>query len=351
MRTDQPEDFTNLSPGPKLLQIDILRKSRKVESVPRLRIVRVSLICASVLALIVAIAIAAPYWYAEYGLRQHGERVGPRPSNPVRGRWFDDYYVVETLDATTYAIGEPRYYQGNYSYLILGTKAAVLFDGGTGSRDIVPVVRSLTPLPVTVVPSHLHFDHVGGLGRFDKTALLDDPDLRSRLHDGVLRLDRYEFLGFADGLESPHVRVDEWWRPGTTINLGDRQLKVLHTPGHTPTSLSLYDEQRHLLFCGDFVYPGNLYAFLPGASRSAYRRTTEQLIAIIDPSTQILAAHMADAPAVISAPRLAISDLRALLTTLQSIDAGSANSTGIYPRVFEVNGAMRFATGFAWNNR
>lgn len=150
---------------------------------PRLRILRFSLICVSALALVAAIALTAPYWYAEYGLRQHGERVAPRPSIPVRGRWFDDYYVVQTLDATTYAIGEPRYYQGNFSYLILGTKAAVLFDGGTGSRDIVPVVRSLTALPVTVVPSHLHFDHVGGLGRFDKTALLDDPDLRSRVAD------------------------------------------------------------------------------------------------------------------------------------------------------------------------
>jgi hydroxyacylglutathione hydrolase len=309
-------------------------------------------VAAAALAIVVA-SLLAPYIYAEYEFDLHGEapRALPMPTEPVAGRWFDDYFVVETVDPTTFAIGEPRYYQGNYSYLILGAQRALLFDSGTGLRDIVPVVRSLTNLPVTVIPSHLHFDHVGALGRLDKTALVDEPSLRARARDSHLTLRRYEFLGFGDRLPIPTFRVDEWWPPDSTIDLGGRRLRVVATPGHTPTSVSLYDASRRQLYAGDFIYPGELYAFLPGASRSDYLATTTRLLATIDPTTQIFAAHMEGSPAPLRAPVLEVADLRALESTLTSIAHGRIASIGFYPRIFPVRGAVKFATGWPWNDR
>lgn len=319
-----------------------------------MRVVRRHILLVLALAALAAALAAAfaPYVYAEIGFSILGkvQPIGPIPSQAA-GRWSDDYFVVETVDPDTYAIGEPRYYQGNYSYLILGATRAVLFDAGTGTRDIVPVVRSLTSLPVTVIPSHLHFDHVGALGRFDKTALIDAPSLRARAGEARLTLGRYEFLGFSDRLRPPTFRVDEWWAPGSTVDLGNRRLRVLSTPGHTPTSVSLYDESRRQLFAGDFVYPGELYAFLPGASRSAYLATTRRLLAIIDPSTRIYTAHMQDPPAPVRAPVLGVADLRALETSLVEIEQGKLDSSGFYPRIFPVRGPMTFATGLPWNNR
>jgi glyoxylase-like metal-dependent hydrolase (beta-lactamase superfamily II) len=302
---------------------------------------------------VVIAALFSPYIYAEYEFNLLGQapKALPMPTVPVAGRWFDDYFVVETVDPTTFAIGEPRYYQGNYSYLILGAQRAVLFDAGTGFRDILPVVRSLTNLPVTVIASHLHFDHVGALGRLDKTALLDEPSVRARARNSRLTLRRYEFLGFADRLPSPTFRVDEWWAPDSTIDLGSRRLRVLATPGHTSTSVSLYDESRRQLFAGDFIYPGELYAFLPDASRSAYLETTKRLLSIIDPDTRIFAAHMEGEPTPLKAPALQVADLRALESALTSIEQGDLSSSGFYPRIFPVRGAVRFATGWAWNNR
>jgi hydroxyacylglutathione hydrolase len=303
--------------------------------------------------LVVTAALLYPYIYAEYKFDMLGQVRMPLPKTdlPAAGHWVDDYFLIEAIGPGTIAIGEPRYYQGNYSYLILGTERAVLFDAGTGLKDIVPVVRSLTNLPVTVIPSHLHFDHVGALGRFDRTALLDDPSLRARTRDSRLTLTRYEFLGFADRLPAPTFRVDEWWAPDSTIDLGGRRLRVLATPGHTPTSVSLYDEGRRQLFAGDFIYPGYLYAFLPGASRNAYLSTTERLLSMIDPGTQIFAAHMEDPPAPVRAPVLQVADLRALESALTSINQHSVTSKGFYPRLFPVKDPIMFATGWAWNNR
>jgi glyoxylase-like metal-dependent hydrolase (beta-lactamase superfamily II) len=166
-----------------------------------------------------------------------------------------------------------------------------------------------------------------------------------------LTLGRYEFLGIFDRLAAPTFRVDEWWGADTTVDLGDRRLRVLSTPGHTPTSVSLYDEARRQLFAGDLVYPGELYAFLPGASRGAYLATTRRLLSLIDPETRIYTAHMQDDPAPVKAPVLEVADLRALEGTLVAIRHGRLDSTGFYPRIFPVRGPMTFATGLPWNDR
>src|SRR5690348_3432688 len=121
-------------------------------------------------------AAFAPFVYAELMPRlQPHVIVDPAPAKIAKGRMFDDYFVVQDLGAGTFAIGEPRYYQQNYSYLIIGTKRALMFDSGSGTRDIGKVVKSLTSLPVTVMVSHLHFHRFGGIGPFDHVAMIDLP--------------------------------------------------------------------------------------------------------------------------------------------------------------------------------
>jgi glyoxylase-like metal-dependent hydrolase (beta-lactamase superfamily II) len=301
---------------------------------------------------VVLAAAFAPFVYAELMSRlEPHEIVGPAPARIVQGRMYDDYYAVQDLGAGTYAIGEPRYYQQNYSYLIIGTKRALMFDAGSGTRDIGKVVKSLTRLPVTLMVSHLHFDHFGGVGAFDRVAMIDVPQTRADTSDGRLRPGRYEYLGFWDGRSAPSTRVTEWLAPGAVIDLGGRSLTVLSTPGHTPSSAALFDAATHRLFIGDYIYPTTLYAFLPGASLSAYHQTAQQLLAGMPDDTILWTAHCCRKGEGVSAPWLSMQDVRDLDRTLMRMKAGAATSTGFYPRRYPVNDQMTLATGFPWNNR
>jgi hydroxyacylglutathione hydrolase len=294
----------------------------------------------------------APYVFAELWPWTH-------PSNPVsagpvslkHGRMVDDYFAVQDLGDGAFAIGEPRYYQANYSYLIVGTRRALLLDAGSGTRDLHKVVAALTPLPITVLPSHLHFDHTGGLRAFDHIALLDLPALRARVVDGRFTPGRWQFLGMFDGLPLPSFTVAEWIEPGARLDLGGRTITVLSTPGHTPESVSLLDGDAPRLFTGDFIYPSTLYAFLPGASLSAYQRTTQSLLALLPRQTVLWTAHCCRRDDEYSAPWLSIADLEDLDRALTNLRQGKLSGEGLFPRRYPVNEQMVIDVGFPWNTR
>jgi hydroxyacylglutathione hydrolase len=301
---------------------------------------------------VVLSAIYAPYVFSELARWfDHHSIVDPAPVKIAKGEMVDDYFAVEDLGEGTFAIGEPRYYQQNYSYLILGQTRAVLFDSGSGTRDIRKVIERLTQLPVTVIVSHLHFDHLGGIGPFGQIAMIDLPATRRDVSGATFHPSRYEYMGFVDHLAAPSVRVGEWLKPGADLDLGGRSLKVLSTPGHTLSSVALFDARLKRLFIGDFIYPTTLYAFLPGASLSAYQATSKMLLDSLPADTVLWTAHCCRRGEGVSAPWLSMRDLRDLDTALTAVRAGEAKSRGFYPRVYPVNSQMTLATGFSWNNR
>lgn len=71
-------------------------------------------------------------------------------------------------------------------------------------------------------------------------------------------------------------------RPGDVINLGDRQLTVLHMPGHSRGSICLHDRDNKLLFSGDVVYDGAMIDWLPYSHVSDYISSCERLVGLVD---------------------------------------------------------------------
>ena len=254
--------------------------------------------------------------------------------------WWDDYFTLEWIDERTLAIGEPRFVQRNFAYLILGEQRAVLFDTGPGIRtSLRRLVEEATDLPVIAVPSHLHYDHVGNLAQFDEIALMDVAGLRERLEDGVLVPEPMEFLGHLEGHDAPRLRPTEWWHDEQRIDLGGRTLEVLHTPGHTPESISLWDAANEMLFAGDFLYPGPLFAFLPGSSLADYAAGTARVLGAAPEAVRSFGGHgKTDDTRV---PELARRDYLDLESVLEEIEDGIAdNASGLFPRVYPVNGEI-----------
>lgn len=248
--------------------------------------------------------------------------------------WYDDYFLIELIDAQTFAIGEPRYAQQNYSYLIIGDDSAVLFDAGPGVRDIRPVANSLTDLPITFVPSHFHYDHIGNTITFDNVAVIDLPYLRARADSNSLRLTWQEHLGNGEGFAIPTLEVDEWLLPNSVIDLGGRELQVLHTPGHTLDSVSLLDLSSGAVFTGDFVYPGYLYAFLPTSNMGDYLVGANNLLDVISDEAPLFGAHQGPDPVI---PKLGTQDVKDLMAALKQIRDRELASSGTYPVIYPVN--------------
>jgi glyoxylase-like metal-dependent hydrolase (beta-lactamase superfamily II) len=239
-------------------------------------------------------ARAAPDWCREPPPAELREltRVNTRQS------WFDVYRVRPGI----FALYEPRQYEHVISWLIVGEGRALLFDTGLGVARIGDVVRELTALPVTVLNSHTHFDHVGGNADFEDVWNVDTPFSRAsadgHLDDyarATLEPDRLCGPLPADVKRTPYElrpwQVSRRVVDSERIDLGGRELEVLLTPGHAPDALCLLDREHGLLFTGDTYYPGPIYLFAPGTDLAAYAESVSRLAKLVPALTLLLPAH------------------------------------------------------------
>jgi glyoxylase-like metal-dependent hydrolase (beta-lactamase superfamily II) len=192
------------------------------------------------------------------------------------------------------------------SYLILGRERALLFDTGLGLVPIRPLVESLTKLPVDVLNSHTHFDHVGGNAEFDSVLAIDSPYTRANAR-GFPHAELAGEVAPESFCQHPPAGADTAgfrtrpWRPGRRvadgdrIDLGGRVLDVIHVPGHTPDAVALLDREAGLLWTGDTYYDGPIWLYVPETSLDDYERSIARLAALAPGLRRLLPAHNAAA--------------------------------------------------------
>ncbi|MFD9123463.1 MBL fold metallo-hydrolase [Kitasatospora sp. NPDC059571] len=177
-------------------------------------------------------------------------------------------------------------YEAPFLFLLFGNERALLLDtGATADPELFPLRATVDRLVadwlelhpreqygLVVAHTHGHGDHVAA-----------DAQFADRPHTTVVAPEEEavrSFFGFGDD-----------WPAGTVdLDLGGRVLQVLGSPGHHKSSVTVHDPWTGILFTGDTVLPGRLYAF----DFAAFRATLDRLVdfARTHTVTHVLGCHV-----------------------------------------------------------
>jgi glyoxylase-like metal-dependent hydrolase (beta-lactamase superfamily II) len=183
----------------------------------------------------------------------------------------DDWYLTRRVgDGVTY-ICEPHireFYRCNMWH-VRGRDRDMLVDSGMGVVPLRRQVPLLTAKRCVAVASHTHFDHIGGHHEFEERCVhaaegqtLAQPSARETLSDRYVSDEIFTMLPPEPYLSTeyavkgaPATRI---LADGDIVDLGDRHFEVVHTPGHSPGGIALWEEATAILFTGDILYDGPL---------------------------------------------------------------------------------------------
>jgi glyoxylase-like metal-dependent hydrolase (beta-lactamase superfamily II) len=181
-----------------------------------------------------------------------------------------DWYETIRLGDGVTLIHEPwitPFYRCNIWH-VRGRDRDLLFDSGLGHFSLRRHVPLVTEKNLVCVASHTHFDHIGCHHEFpDRCVHRAEAEILADPRNEWTVADRYAtdemFIVPPEGWDAkryciqpaPASRILE---AGDVIDLGDRAFEVIHTPGHSPGGIALYEQKTGILLSGDIVYDGPL---------------------------------------------------------------------------------------------
>jgi glyoxylase-like metal-dependent hydrolase (beta-lactamase superfamily II) len=181
-------------------------------------------------------------------------------------RWYE---TVRLGDGVT-LIHEPwikPFYRCNIWH-VRGRDCDLLFDSGLGHFSLKRHVPLVSERTLVCVASHTHFDHIGCHHEFpDRCVHRAEAKILADPRNEWTLADRYAteemFIAPPEGWDTGRYRIEaapagRLLEAGDVIDLGNRSFDVIHTPGHSPGGMALYEKQTGILLSGDIVYDGPL---------------------------------------------------------------------------------------------
>lgn len=141
------------------------------------------------------------------------------------------------------------------AYVVLGEERALVIDTANGFENFYDIVRTLTDLPLVLVNTHAHPDHVRGNVWFDKAYI--------NFRDREQYYEMFEGDHLPEAIRGLEPCAIENIDDGDVIDLGGKQIEVIAFPGHTAGGICLLSRADRVLFTGDSVLGRTLWMFMP----------------------------------------------------------------------------------------
>ena len=181
--------------------------------------------------------------------------------------WYETRGVGEGVTF----IAEPHileFYRCNIWH-VRGRDRDLLVDSGMGVVSLREQVPLVTEKPCVAVASHTHFDHIGCHYEFDErwvhrdeATIMAEPTRAATLADLYVTDEIFTMLPPAPYASTEYAvkaaPASRLLEAGDVVDLGDRSFEVIHTPGHSPGGIMLFEKATGILFSGDTVYDGPL---------------------------------------------------------------------------------------------
>jgi len=137
----------------------------------------------------------------------------------------------------------------------LVSQQAMVIDPGDDAEYIINSLRDLNVNPTQIVATHGHFDHI--MAAFELQQAYDIPFLISQ-KDIFLVQRMHETAEFFLKIKIPDIPpiISSHLSADQILTCGHNPFLLVATPGHTPGSMCLYNQQKNILFTGDTLFAG-----------------------------------------------------------------------------------------------
>jgi glyoxylase-like metal-dependent hydrolase (beta-lactamase superfamily II) len=174
---------------------------------------------------------------------------------------MDDTYRIKQIGNKAWQILEHNFCA---IYYLEGDTRGLLIDTGIGADDLCSYIDSVSSKPYDVVLTHGHYDHIGGIYQYPHVFMNSrDNSLIAELNDENRKWFIEHLREVSEGRsddKSSESMVTSKQMPiftdideGYIFDLGNRDVRVMATQGHTDGCVCLLDEQERLLFVGDSI--------------------------------------------------------------------------------------------------